>query len=76
MKQKLLMRFIPFFFNYITLISVCAAKSSALSIGFSNVSTVRKAARLAVYEAVMIMANRNQAAERNLHKYYKLRHRG
>ena len=52
----------------ITFMSVCAAKSSALSIGFSNVSTVRKAAKLAVYEAVMIMAKRNQAAERNLQR--------
>lgn len=36
------------------LILVCLAKSSALSIGESIRSTVRKAARLAVYEEIMI----------------------
>jgi len=36
------------------LIFVCLARSSALSIGESILSTVRKAARLAVYEDIMI----------------------
>lgn len=36
------------------LIFVCLARSSALSIGESILSTVRKAARLAVYEEIMI----------------------
>lgn len=36
------------------LILVCLARSSALSMGESMRSTVRKAARLAVYEEIMI----------------------
>jgi len=36
------------------LIFVCLARSSALSIGESILSTVRKAARLAVYEEIMM----------------------
>lgn len=36
------------------LILVCLARSSALSIGESILSTVRNAARLAVYEEIMI----------------------
>lgn len=35
-------------------ISVCLAKSSALSMGDTILSTVRKAARLAVYDEIMI----------------------
>lgn len=36
------------------LILVCLAKSSALSIGESILSTVRKAAKLAVYDEIMM----------------------
>lgn len=36
------------------LILVCLAKSSALSIGESILSTVRKAAKLAVYDEIII----------------------
>ena len=42
------------------LITSCASRSCALLIGFSNVSTVKKAAKLAVYDAMTIMANKNQ----------------
>jgi hypothetical protein len=37
------------------LIFVCLAKSSALEMGVSSCSTVKKAAKLAVYEEIMII---------------------
>jgi hypothetical protein len=42
------------------------ARSSALSMGRSSVSTVRKAARLAVYEEIMIRAKKNHMPAANL----------
>ena len=44
-------------FNVPYAISVCFAKSSALWMGDSILSTVRKAAKLAVYEDIMINVN-------------------
>ena len=44
------------------LILVCLAKSSADSIGDSILSTVRKAARLAVYELIMIRVKNHHIA--------------
>ena len=44
------------------LILVCLAKSSADSIGDSILSTVRKAARLAVYELIMIKVKNHHIA--------------
>lgn len=41
-------------------ISVCLARSSALSMGDTILSTVRKAARLAVYEEMMISVKNHQ----------------
>lgn len=41
-------------------ISVCFARSSALSMGDTILSTVRKAARLAVYEEMMIKVKNHQ----------------
>lgn len=41
-------------------ISVCLARSSALSIGETILSTVRKAARLAVYEEIIIRVKNHQ----------------
>lgn len=41
-------------------ISVCLARSSALSMGDTILSTVRKAARLAVYEEMMIKVKNHQ----------------
>ena len=43
------------------------ARSSADSMGFSRVSTVKNAARLAVYDAIMIMANKNHTLARILY---------
>ena len=42
-------------------IFVCLLRSSALSIGISNLSTVRNAAKLAVYDAIKINVNIDQA---------------
>ena len=44
------------------LILVCLAKSSADSIGDSILSTVRKAAKLAVYELIMIKVKNHHIA--------------
>lgn len=41
-------------------ISVCFARSSALSMGDTILSTVKKAARLAVYEEMMIKVKNHQ----------------
>lgn len=41
-------------------ISVCSAKSEALSMGEIIRSTVRNAAKLAVYEDIMIRQKKNQ----------------
>lgn len=41
-------------------ISVCSAKSAAFSIGVIILSTVRKAARFAVYEEIMIKVKNHQ----------------
>lgn len=47
-------------FNAPYLILVCLAKSSALSMGESMRSTVKKAAKLAVYEEIMISVKNHQ----------------
>ena len=48
------------------LISVCLAKSSADSIGLSKVSTVKKAAKLAVYEAIIISVKKYHIPHKSL----------
>ena len=48
------------------LISVCCAKSSADLMGLSRVSTVKNAAKFAVYEAIINIANRYQTPANNL----------
>merc|ERR1719336_732791 len=48
------------------LISFWLARSSAELMGLSSVSTVRKAARLAVYEEIMISAKKNHIPAANL----------
>ena len=47
-------------------IFVCLLKSSALLIGNSNLSTVKKAAKLAVYDANNISVKTDQAQFSNL----------
>jgi hypothetical protein len=42
-------------------ISVCLARSSTVSIGVTNFSTVKKAARLAVYDETRIKLKNHQA---------------
>ncbi len=46
----------------------CFARSSADSMGFSRVSTVKKAAKLAVYDAIIIRAKKNHMPASNLMK--------
>ena len=48
------------------LISVCLAKSSADSMGLSKVSTVKKAAKLAVYEAIIISVKKYHIPHKSL----------
>ena len=48
------------------LISFWLARSSAELMGLSSVSTVRKAARLAVYEEIIISAKKNHIPAANL----------
>merc|ERR1719219_1386009 len=48
------------------LIVVWVAKSSADSMGFSKVSTVKKAAKLAVYEEIIISAKKNHIPAKSL----------
>ena len=50
------------------LISVWWAKSSADLMGLSRVSTVKNAARFAVYDAIISIANRYQIPASNLKK--------
>ena len=46
--------------------TTCAARSSTDSIGLSKVSTVKKAAKLAVYEAIIMRAKKNHNPANNL----------
>jgi len=62
--------------NEPNLISVCLTKSSAEFIGLTMFSTVRKAARLAVYELIKIRVKNHHTpamrrAEGDLYEYLK-----
>lgn len=52
-------------------IFVCFAKSSALSIGESILSTVKKAARLAVYDEIMMSVKNHHIPATTLKKTYE-----